>query len=373
MKILLIGNQSNTIILFRKRLIEKLLDKGHDVYTLKMDDNPINEEIIRGIGATPLTYSFSRSGMNPLSDFFNTFALRNKIKAIKPDIVLSFFPKPVIFGTLAAKMAGVRNIFVLLEGLGYCFTESSHSISFKKKLIKFVQVSLYKFALPFAKKVMFLNKDDYHDLLKKNNIKVKSHEVVGGIGVNLKEYNFNLPDKEELHFTMVSRLLIDKGVREFVQAAEIIKVKHPTVRFSIAGAFDDNPGGVPIDEYKKWIKEGAVEFLGQISDIKTHLISCSVFVLPSYREGVPRSTQEAMAIGRAIITTDVPGCRETIIDGYNGFIIPPFDTNSLVNSMLKFLENRQLVSAMGFVSREMAEKMFDEETACDKLINIMTQ
>lgn len=371
MRILLVGNLSSTIILFRKRLIEKLVIEGWEVYTLTMDDNVENNEIIKGFGAIPSTYRFSRSGINPASDIYNTLILSKKIKLINPDVVFGFFPKPVIFGSLAAKLAGVKRIYVLLEGLGYCFTESNHTENFKKKLVKFSQVFLYKLALPLANKVMFLNKDDYHDLLIKNKIKVKSHEVVGGIGVNLSDYSFHPVNLGTLHFTMVCRLLVEKGVREFVQAAQAVKKIYPDVRFTIAGAFDDNPGGIPIEEYQKWVKEGYVEFLGQINDIKSHLINCSIFVLPSYREGVPRSTQEAMAIGRAIITTDVPGCRETIVHGINGFMIPPCNVKELILSMTKFIENPELITNMGHASRNMAEKSFDEEVACEKLINIL--
>ncbi|MGG5216345.1 MULTISPECIES: glycosyltransferase family 4 protein [Rahnella] len=371
MRILLIGNQSGTIILFRKRLIQKLVLRGWEVYTLTMDSDLKNNEIIQGFGAIPLTYKFSRSGMNPISDVLNTFKLSSKIRKLNPDVVFSFFPKPVIFGSFAAKMAGVQNIFVLLEGLGYCFTETTQSMSFKKRLLKSLQVFLYKLALPLANKVMFLNKDDYHDLLIENDIKVKSYEVVGGIGVNLNDYNFCPVNTINIHFSMISRLLIEKGIREFVAAATIVKKMHPDIKFSVAGAFDDNPGGIPLAEYEEWIKEGAVEFLGQISDIKSYIITSSVFVLPSYREGVPRSTQEAMAIGRAIITTDVPGCRDTVVNGVNGFMVPPFNVEELVVSMLRFIEDPSLITSMGNASRTMAESMFDEEIICDRLINIM--
>lgn len=372
MRILLIGNQSNTIILFRKRLIEKLVSLNHEVITFTMDNDPTNFEKIKSFGATPYLFQFSRSGMNPVSDLINTFRLARTIKSFRPDVVFSFFPKPVIFGTLASKLAGVKKIYSLLEGLGYCFTKCAEPDSAKKKIVKKTQVFLYKLALPLATKVMFLNKDDSNELLQEHKIKVKNFEVIGGIGVDLKNYNFHPVPHGTQHFTMVSRLLIEKGVREYVKAATIVKMKYPFVRFSIAGAFDDNPGGIPLKEYQQWIREGNIEFLGQISDIKNHLIQSTVFVLPSYREGVPKSTQEAMAIGRAIITTDVPGCKETLVDNYNGFIVPPWDADKLAECMMRFIEQPEILITMGQASRKIAETEYDEEIACGKLISIIT-
>ena len=371
MKILLIGNQSSTIILFRKKLIERLVFSGVTVHVLVMDNDRSNFQQISLLGAIPEQYEFSRSGMNPLSDLVNTVALSKKIRLINPDVVFCFFPKPVIFGTLAAKLAGVKNIYSLLEGLGFCYTKHSKKDSFKKKLLKATQTFLYKLTLPRAKKVLFLNRDDYRDLVVQNNIKISEFKVIGGIGVDLNDYSYNKPVTNVIHFGMVSRLLVEKGVREFVQAAKIVKAKFPQVRFSIAGAIDDNPGGITREQLNIWKNEGHVEFLGQISDVKSYLSDLSVFVLPSYREGIPRSTQEAMSIGRAIITTDVPGCRETVVDSLNGLMVPPWDVDALASAMSSFIDKPEQIVSMGIESRRIAEDKFDDKAATDKLIDIL--
>lgn len=371
MKILLIGNQSSTIILFRKKLIERLVFSGVTVHVLVMDNDRSNFQQISLLGAIPEQYEFSRSGMNPLSDLVNTVALSKKIRLINPDVVFCFFPKPVIFGTLAAKLAGVKYIYSLLEGLGFCYTKHSKKDSFKKKLLKATQTFLYKLTLPRAKKVLFLNRDDYRDLVVQNNIKISEFEVIGGIGVDLNDYSYNKPVTNVIHFGMVSRLLVEKGVREFVQAAKIVKAKFPQVRFSIAGAIDDNPGGITREQLNIWKNEGHVEFLGQISDVKSYLNDLSVFVLPSYREGIPRSTQEAMSIGRAIITTDVPGCRETVVDSLNGLMVPPWDVDALASAMSSFIDKPEQIVSMGIESRRIAEDKFDDKAATDKLIDIL--
>lgn len=371
MKILLIGNQSSTIILFRKKLIEQLVSRGVQVHVLVMDNDRGNFQQISTFGAIPEQYKFSRSGMNPVSDLVNTIALSKKIRHINPDVVFCFFPKPVIFGTLAAKFAGVKNVYNLLEGLGFCYTAHLKKDSFKKQVLRATQTFLYKLTLPRAKKVLFLNRDDYQDLVLENNIKISESEVIGGIGVDLKDYSYNKPDTTIIHFGMVSRLLVEKGVREFVQAAKIVKSKFPDVKFSIAGAIDDNPGGITREQLNVWKQEGHVEFLGQISDVKSYLSELSVFVLPSYREGIPRSTQEAMSIGRAIITTDVPGCRETIIHGLNGLMVPPWNVEALASAMISLIADPDQIVSMGMESRRMAEEKFDDNAATEKLINIL--
>lgn len=371
MKILLIGNQSSTIILFRKKLIEQLVSRGVQVHVLVMDNDRGNFQQISTFGAIPEQYKFSRSGMNPVSDLVNTIALSKKIRHINPEVVFCFFPKPVIFGTLAAKFAGVKNVYNLLEGLGFCYTAHLKKESFKKQVLRAIQTFLYKLTLPRAKKVLFLNRDDYQDLVLENNIKISESEVIGGIGVDLKDYSYNKPDTTIIHFGMVSRLLVEKGVREFVQAAKIVKSKFPDVKFSIAGAIDDNPGGITREQLNVWKQEGHVEFLGQISDVKSYLSELSVFVLPSYREGIPRSTQEAMSIGRAIITTDVPGCRETIIHGLNGLMVPPWNVEALASAMTSLIADPDQIVSMGMESRRMAEEKFDDNAATEKLINIL--
>ncbi|ECG1478524.1 glycosyltransferase family 1 protein, partial [Salmonella enterica subsp. salamae] len=240
----------------------------------------------------------------------------------------------------------------------------------KKIFLKKIQTLLYKFSLPLANKILFLNADDYRDLILENNIRIKDFEVIGGIGVNLKNYTYMQPDISAIHFGMVSRLLIEKGVREFVEAARFVKTIYPQVKFSIAGAVDDNPGGISREQVATWEKEGVVKFLGQVSDINEYLSNINIFVLPSYREGIPRSTQEAMAMGLPVITTDVPGCRETVKNEVNGLVVPPWDAEALVEAMTFFIANPEKIIAMGKQSRIMAEEKFDENEATSKLLRV---
>ncbi|WP_438288214.1 glycosyltransferase family 4 protein [Edwardsiella tarda] len=370
MKILLITNTASSIFNFRLRLIERLVNDGHSVFIfIPTQDESKALDLIR-LGVNVSFYDLNRTTINPFNSFMTILLLAKKIKKISPDVVFSFFPKPVIFGGLAAYYAGVKRNYSMLEGLGYCFTQRKERSSIKKVVLKYFQIILYKISLPHSNCVIFLNEDDRDEIIHENKINVRCHCVLGGIGVNLKQYKFSFPPKH-IVFTMISRLLIDKGVREYVQAASYVKKTYPNVCFDFIGGLDENLGGVKKEELDKWIKMGDVNFKGVSNDIPDVLKNTSVFVLPSYREGVPRSTQEAMAVGRPIITTNVPGCKETVIDGVNGFLVPPWDAQSLAEKMIYFIENESEIERMGKESRFLAESKFDEDVFCDKLIKIL--
>lgn len=370
MNILLITNTAASIFNFRLRLIERLIHDGHIVYLLlpKTDASRISE--LNQLGIHVVFYELNRSSVNPFQAVVTICSMIKKIKEINPDITFSFFSKSVIFGTLAAHYAGVKCNYSMLEGLGYCFTRRLEPDSLKKKILRRSQVLLYKLALPHSRCVIFLNDDDRREIIIDNNVRVKCTYVIGGIGVDLNKFSYQ-PLPREIRFTMVSRLLIDKGVREYIKAANYVREIYSNVKFDFVGGIDDNLGGVSKTELKSWIDEGHVNFRGVSNNIHEVLTETSVFVLPSYREGVPRSTQEAMAIGRPIITTNVPGCKETVIDGVNGFLVPPWNAQALAEKMIYFIENQSEIERMGKESRILAERKFDEDVFCDKLIKIL--
>ncbi|WP_032939572.1 glycosyltransferase family 4 protein [Citrobacter youngae] len=375
MKITLVTNTVSSIFYFRLRLISRLLQDHHQISILIPETESMNPLIVdlKKLGVLVLFYNASRTGINPFTEFLTIISLYKVIKKISPDVVFSFFPKPIIFGSIAAKLAGVKRIVSMFEGLGFCFTKRPEKDGVKKVILRVVQLSLYKMFLRLSDSVLFLNIDDANELIKKHNIKVRHHQVVGGIGVNLETYRLkDLTYKNgPLTFTMVSRLLIDKGIREYVSAAEIVKREYPDTIFQVIGGMDDNLGGISYPEFEKWKSDNNVVFTGVISNVIDILKSSDVFVLPSYREGVPRSSQEALAVGLPIITTDVPGCKETVVDGVNGFLVPPWDSESLSKKMIELIENKKLLIEMGKQSRLLAENRFDEESFCDRVINIL--
>lgn len=369
-----IGTVASSFYGFRADLIRTLFKKGHQVYAFTSEYTAEDLKKIEKLGATPITYTLNRGGLNPLADIIATYQLSKKIKAINPDLVFSYFSKPVIFGTLAAKLAKAPRVVGMLEGLGYTFTEQPEGFSKKTQLIKKIQVFLYKIALPQLDQLFFLNPDDPKDLLEQYAINVKNVEVLGGIGLNLKDYpyqplnNIHLP----LKFLFIGRLLKEKGIHEFVQAAKLVKKIYFDTEFTVLGAIDHhNLGALQQTELNALISSNIIQYPGHVSNIKDWIADSHVFVLPSYREGVPRSTQEAMAIGRPVITTDVPGCRETVIDGVNGFLVPKWDPEALAEKMIYFIEHPEQARLMGAESYKIAVEKFDAEKVNQRLVNIL--
>lgn len=372
MRIAIIGTTAASMVSFRKELIKLLCCNGHEVYAFAIDYDNIVKSKIREYGATPVDYNFSRTGLNPFKDFINTFKLSRQLKIINPDLVFSFFSKPAIFGTLAAKLAGVRRINAMLEGLGYFFTASGKKDSLKIIVLRKLLVLLYRVSFRYVDNLIFLNADDKNDLLVKTRIKVKNVFVLGGIGLDINEYPYTKPPTNPISFIFVARFLQEKGVYEFIQAAMLVKNKFPDTHFYMLGDLDAcNPGSLSIDNFNELKNSGIIELPGHVDNVQQWLAKASVFVLPSYREGFPRSTQEAMAMGRAVITSDVPGCRETVVDGINGFLIPARAPIILAEKMLHFLNNPDLIISMGAASYEIARLHFDSVIVNNRLLEIL--
>lgn len=373
MVIILIGTVASSFYGFRADLIRTLLKKGHQVYAFTSEYTAEDLKKIEQLGAIPITYTLNRGGLNPLADIIATYQLSKKIKAINPDLVFSYFSKPVIFGTLAAKLAKVPRVIGMLEGLGYTFTEQPEGLSKKTQLIKKIQVFLYKIALPQLDQLIFLNPDDPKDLLEKYAINVKNIEVLGGIGLNLDHYKYSENFNSNISFIFIARLLAEKGIHDYIKAAKIVKEKYPSVKFTVLGAIDKEAlGSLKEEELESLVKTNIIKYPGHVSNVSEWIEKSSVFVLPSYyREGVPRSTQEAMAIGRAVITTDVPGCRETVVDGVNGFLVPKWNPEALAKKMIYFIEHPEQVRLMGAESYKIAVEKFDAEKVNQRLVNIL--
>lgn len=373
MKVVFIGTVASSFYGFRADLIRTLLKKGHQVYAFTSEYTAEDLIKIEKLGATPITYTLNRGGLNPLADIVATYRLSKKIKEINPDLVFSYFSKPVIFGTLAAKLAKAPRVVGMLEGLGYTFTEQPEGLSKKTQLIKKIQVFLYKIALPQLDQLIFLNPDDPKDLLGKYAINVKNVEVLGGIGLNLDQYKYSINYSNNISFIFIARLLAEKGIHDYIKAAKIVKAQYPDTKFTVLGAIDKLAlGSLKEEELEGLVKTNIIEYPGYVNNVADWIKKANVFVLPSYyREGVPRSTQEAMAIGRAIITTDVPGCRETVEDGVNGFLVPKWNPEALAEKMIYFIEHPEQTQVMGAESYKIAVEKFDAEKVNQRLVNIL--
>lgn len=375
MRIVLISqNVYPGILIFRKDFIKYLVADGHDVYCFCLDYNRESKSIVEGLGAIPVDYRLDKSGFNIFRDLYDIFILSKKIKSITPDVVFSFFVKPSIYGTLAAALAKVPRRIAMLEGLGYIYTPSERGFSIKKRFLQRIHGILATLGYCAADNILFLNKDDPKDLALNSLIKKNKIIVLGPIGLDLDRYPYTKVNKKKaVRFIFVARLLVEKGIFEYADAAKLVQKKYPDAEFVVLGGLDpDNPAALSSNQLQAMINTGCIIYPGHVKNVHEWIADSHIFVLPSYREGFPRSTQEAMAIGRAVITTDVPGCRETVIDGVNGFIVPPWSAKVLAEKMIYFIENPEEISRMGDASHNIAIGRYDCEKINPILASIIT-
>lgn len=359
-RVVVIGNQAFSLLNFRSPLIQAMVERGHEVLALAPDYDDKTKERIKALGAVPIDYYLSRTGLNPFQDAYTFLQLFFLLRKLKPDVVLSYAVKPVIYGTLAAWLARVPRRFALVAGLGYVFTSTREQERVTKKLLRKLVSLLYREAFHRATRVFFQNPDDLQEFYLRGLAKREKSVLIGATGVDMKAFSPTPPVQNPVTFLLVARLLREKGIYEFVEAAKRIKSKYPNTRFLLVGGLDSNPGSIKREEVEDWVKEGIIEWPGHVEDVRQWISQASVFVLPSfYREGVPRSIQEAMAMGRPVITTDAPGCRETVIDGINGFLVPVQDVEALAQAMERFIQKPELIEKMGKESRRIAEERFD--------------
>ena len=366
----IISHQAFSLVNFRGPLIRDIASRNIRIYALAPDyDDEFRQKIV-ALGARPVDFCLARAGMNPWRDFIDMFRLVVLLRRLHPDVTLGYTIKPVIYGTLAAWLARVPCRVAMIEGLGYVFTSTGKALPWKRKLLRRTVSWLYSIALSRAYRVIFLNRDDIAEFIEGGLVDKSKVIHLGGIGVDLDEWSPAPAVARPVTFLLVARLLYEKGIVEYAEAARLVKALYPETRFILLGGLDPNPGGLSEPEVQAWVNEGLLEWPGHVA-VKPWLAQASVYVLPSYREGLPRSTQEAMAMGRPVITTDVPGCRETVEQGVNGFMVPVRDAGALAQAMLIFVKQPEIIAPMGAASRRMAEAKFDVHKINTEILKIM--
>jgi glycosyltransferase involved in cell wall biosynthesis len=372
-RVVLVASFAPSLLNFRGPLVRELLARGHEVHCLAPDfDAPVRDEV-ESWGAATGDYPLERTGLNPLADLASLRSLTSRLRALRPDVVMGYTPKPAIYASLAARRARVPRVVPMITGLGYAFLDDgSGRAGARRRVVRGVMGSLYGLALRASDAVVFHNQDD-RDLLAARGIVPKglAMHVVSGSGVDLAHYARQpLPAiADGLTFLMIARLVRDKGVREYCEAARIARRAAPRARFLLAGPEESGPAGFGARELGQW--SDAVEYLGHAADVRPLLSRCHAYVLPSYGEGMPRTVLEAMAAGRPIITTDARGCRETVEDGVNGCLVPVADAGALAEAMLSLLRRPDLIAAMAEASRRKAESRFDVALVNRAMIDIL--
>lgn len=358
-RIAIVGTLAETMLGFRGELIKDLVKQGHEVFAFATDYTEQSSHQIREIGATPVAYRMGQFSLNPFAELASGYQLYRLFRAHRIDLSYCYFSKPAIYGTVAAYLAKVPTRVAKIEGLGRVFTVGPNGQSWKKKVVAWVMKCLFRLSLPLANHIIVLNEDDKRSLLS-FGVRKPEPVVINGIGVDLDRYCYTPPSTDPIRFIFVGRLLKEKGIEYFIEAAKAIKPLYPNAEFIIVGAVDNNRGAITRTQLEQLVEDGIITYPGPVKDVRPWLARSSVFVLPSYyREGVPRSTQEALAMGRAIITTDTAGCRSTVINGVNGYLVPPYRIEEMIESMKDLIEKPESIIRFGERSRLLAEERFD--------------
>jgi glycosyltransferase involved in cell wall biosynthesis len=366
MKIVIAASYGPSLLNFRKDLIKEMLKKGHSVTCISVEPKEEMEKPLAALGVSYESVGGSRTGIGFFENISIFICYLKLLWTLKPDLCFFYMAKPIVFGGSAAIILGIKRIYPFITGLETPF----YSKERKDIFIRCLLCIFYKFVIHFSKACFFMNRDDINRMIKLKVIKEEKAVLVNGSGVNMKHFT-RLPLPEEPRVCMTARLVEGKGVREYFEAASLLKVKYPEVPFHLVGGFDEHKEGIKEEELDDLLKEGAVSYYGHAEDVRPFLEYCSIFVLPSYHEGNGRSIVEAMATGRAIVTTNVPGCKDTVMEGYNGFLVPPRDGRALAEKIEILIQNKKLRESMGYSSYLLCREKFEVNKINNTLLQTM--
>lgn len=393
MKIILFSSAAVSVCLFRLPFVDMLLKSGCQVIAVVGEGTPEQCATIESIGVPCYCLGLNRTGMNPLVDVIVLMRLCRLLRTFEYDHLMCYAHKAAIYGMFAHRRKA--KCWVMLSGLGYAFTGNSA----KRRFVRWLFGRVYPRLWSRCDGLLLLNPDDKANLLDLGIISQRPEVcVLPGEGVPLSDFTFSpVLAPQAPRFLMISRLLVDKGVCEYAASARIIRGQYPQAEFHLVGPIDLNPTAIPVAEIQHWETEGIIQYHGSQSDVRPFLCECTVYVLPSYREGTPRTVLEAMATGRAVITTDAPGCRETvfgvengrrtaedgqrrtdtsedchsILKGENGFLVPVKSVEALVAAMRRFIADPELAVTMGKAGRRLAEEHYDVHKVNQQMMEFM--
>lgn len=365
MKIAFVNNTLKDTLNFRGNVIKAFLEKGYDVTIISPNDTSVDiKEFHKKLKFIPI--EFSRKSKNPFSDLIYCKKLYDIYKKEKFDVIFHYTIKPNIYGNIAAGFNKIKSISII-PGLGHLFIEES----FATKIVEI----LYKFSLRYAKEVWFLNEDDKKEFLKRKLLKENKIKILPGEGIDLEKFKpiENQRKDNKIIFLMIARVLWEKGFKEYVEAAEILKKKYDNLEFQLLGQIDTgNPSGVPKETVEKYHDNDIINYLGVSNNVPNIISNCDCLVLPSYREGVPRTLMEGAAMEKFLIATDVTGCREVVKDGYNGFLCEIKNSEDLANKMEKFInlpkKEKEIIEKNG---RKLMKEKFEDSIIVKEYLKIL--
>jgi glycosyltransferase involved in cell wall biosynthesis len=369
MRVVVVGGYAPSLVALRGEMLRAMVANGHEVLAIAPEEVPQVRRELRAMGVAFETVPLRRAGLNPLRDAACLLALMQTFGRFRPDAVLAYAAKPVVYGSIAGRLTGVPLRAAMITGVGSALGGAA---GLRRHVLSSLLRRLYAVSLRHVHVVFFHNPDDERlfrslGLLRPGQRTVQIH----GSGVDLVRFSPTSLSPPPITFLMICRLLRDKGVAEYAEAARRVRARHPETRVQLLGPLDPNPSAVSRQELEAWRREGALEYLGATDDVRPFIARAHVCVLPSYGEGMPRSVLEAMAMGRAIVTTDVPGCRETVDAELNGLLVPPRDAGALAEAMLRMVAAADRLDGMGRASRELAEQRFDVHAVNRRILDAL--
>lgn len=353
MKICVITAATWSIPKFRIDMIDEFVRRGYEVVVFGDEPRGKWDGFFEEHCVSYRTYPVSRNGMDPIADLGTLKSLIGLLRKERPDKIFTYQIKPNIYGGLAAHLSDVADLYMMMGGIGSIFLSEG-----VKRILRGIVSAEYRFAMRYAKRVFFQNRDDAEVFVDSGILDRKKIVLINGSGVNTDEFA-QCPLPEAISFIFVGRAIKDKGAKEYLLASRELKRRYPGATCHFVGDVDSNPSSLNMDNIRSFVADGSIVWHGWQDDVRPFIAMASVFVLPSYREGTPKAALEAMSMGRAVITTDAPGCREVVVRNENGLLVKPGDAKGLAEAMLKLAGEAELVKKMGNKSRELVESKFD--------------
>jgi glycosyltransferase involved in cell wall biosynthesis len=368
-RVAVIGGYSRSLTLFRGPLLAAMAARGHQVTAMAADAEPAVTAELAAMGIAFEEIPLARTSLNPGRDGATLLHLTRRLRALQPDVVFAYTMKPVIYGGLAARLAGIKRRFAMITGLGYAFMGQE---TWQRRALSALVTRMVRLGLDGADAVFLQNPDDQRDLAARGVLgAVRRQALVRGSGVDLAHYAPAPLPAGPLRFLFAGRLLREKGFLDYVEMARRVRAHHPDIVFTVVGRLDPNPTSFRLSDLEAWQREGIIDVRGEVADVRPLLAASHVLVLPSYREGTPRSALEAMSMGRAVIVTDVPGCREVVVDGETGFLVPLQAPAGLAAAAERLIASPALLSQMGEAGRARALEHYDARKVAAGMLQVM--
>lgn len=366
MKLAVFSSHTPSLFWFRFDMMKEFINYGCEVIALGNENSNDWDERFNEYNIKYRQIYVERNSINPKKDIKTFREIYKFIKNEKPDKIFTYQAKTIIYGSIAAKLNGITEVYPMITGLGSIF----RGTGIRNKIVKMIMSFEYRIALKCSKKVFFHNADDQCDFINHRLIKADKAIILNGSGVNIEKFNCtDIP--EQAAFLFIGRLIKDKGIIEYLEACKRIKLRYPSTRCLLVGPYDSNPSALSEKELEPFISSGTIEYFGEQKDVRPFITQCSTYIFPSYFEGIPKTVLEAMSMGRAIITSDSPGCRETVVDGVNGYLLPIKNIGAIVEKMEYLILNPEINREMGYESRMIAIEKYNVEKVNREILNAM--